>query len=993
MYRWLFLFFLFSNTLFSQNISVKYNDGLNCFFQKDYVCAKSCFSDVIADHSTSISSIVEYAHYYCFLSALRLYQKDTDYLFDNFIQLFPFSNKKSEAIFFMSEYLFEKKEYKKVMNLLSQINLYQLTKENKDLAFFYLGYSCYKEKKYELAKNSFYEVIGSFDSQFRDDAVFYNANILLQELNLESALKEFKSLNNSKNYSNKVPYYIGKILFDLNQYQELVSYLDTVLDSSLVDNYMELVLLQAKSFFHLGKYDPAIAYFEDYKSLSDTLSFKQLYQMGYAYHQKGLYGFAINHLNKIPIVTNDTISQYAFYYLGDSYRKTNNKLEAMNAFKSASAFKTDSLIQHDSFFQFVLLCYEQTNPLYNTIHYLNEFIEYYPDSEHIDQVYTCLANTYLNSYNYDEAISTLEKSSFSDENMKRQYQKICFYRGVQLYNDGMYSKSIDYFNKSIGVGGDVRLLYDSYYWKAESHYNLNQFSQALSVYNKLPKYNVLYLKSLYAQAYAYLKLGEYANAIAKFKQAKENQADLHVLHDIYARIGDGYFSLMKYDLAANFYNEALKIGGLQGDYVAYKKSSSFILLENYQKAIESLKALIEQFPNSNYVDDALFDLGNVYVMTKDFDDAINTFSTIHVSFPNSLFFSDSKLKLGLVHYMKQEDQTAIQILTGLVVESSSAKVSEEALNIIKNIYNETGQANKFLELLNNVDHDYTKSELDSSTYYSAELQYMQQNYTHAISALKSYLSYYPDGLFSLEANYFLYKSHENLGELEQSLEFLSEIINDQENKYTVEGFSELARISYKLKKYISSEKYYQKLLELAPTIDMRQQAILGLLESKFQLFKYDQVISCVNEYVSEDFFSQKDDLRIQYLNGYSLYKTNQNTKALDVFNWLTVHSDGELKAESIFYSAQIAYNIGDSKKCQELIFQLIHELPSYQKWVNHALILLAKNYIVQEDMFQAQHVLMELEKKSNDPLILEQVNIMLVNNFANIQLDSLIQEK
>ena len=174
---------------------------------------------------------------------------------------------------------------------------------------------------------------------------------------------------------------------------------------------------------------------------------------------------------------------------------------------------------------------------------------------------------------------------------------------------------------------------------------------------------------------------------------------------------------------------------------------------------------------------------------------------------------------------------------------------------------------------------------------------------------------------------------------------------------------------------------------------MRQQAILGLLESKFQLFKYDQVISCINEYVSEDFFSQKDDLRIQYLNGYSLYKTNQNTKALDVFNWLTVHSDGELKAESIFYSAQIAYNIGDSKKCQELIFQLIHELPSYQKWVNHALILLAKNYIVQEDMFQAQHVLMELEKKSNDPLILEQVNIMLVNNFANIQLDSLIQEK
>lgn len=993
MYRFLFLLVLFSNTLLSQNISVQYNDGLNCFLEKDYVCAKGYFSDITTSHPNSINSIVEYAHYYSFLSSLKLYQKDTEYLFNNFIQLFPFSNKKTQAIFFMSEYFFEKKEYKKVVNLLSQINLYQLSVDTKDSAFFYLGYSCYQNQKYELAKNSFFEVLGSFDSSFRDDAVFYNANILLKESNLTSALKEFQSLKNSKVYSNKVPYYIAKIFTELNDYQQLTAYLDSVLDSMHVDHYADLLLLQANAFFHLEKYDPAIAYFEDYKTLSDTLTPKQLYQIGYAYHQKGLYGFAINHLNKISIVSNDTISQYAFYYLGDSYRKINNKLEAINAFKSASVLNIDSLIQHDAFFQFVSLCYEQANPLYNTIHYLNKFIETYPYSEHLNQVYTCLANTYLNSYNYDEAINTLEKSSFSDNNMKRQYQRICFFRGGQLYNDGMYSESINYFDKSIGVGGDDGLLYDSYYWKGEAHYNLNQFPEALSSYNKLPKNNYLYFKSLYPQAYCYLKLGQYGSSVKKFKQSKDYQEDVNVLHDICTRIGDGYFALMQYDSSASFYDEALGIGGLQADYAAYKKSSSFILLEDYQKAIESLEYLIKHFPNSNYVDDALFDLGNVYIKTQDFDYAINSFSRIHLDFPNSLFFTDAKLKIGLVCYMKQEDQRAIQILKELVVESVSAKVSEEALNIIKNIYNETGQANKFLELLDNVDHDYSKSELDSSTYYSAELQYMQQNYTHAISALKSYLSYYPDGLFSIEANYFLYKSHENIGELEQSIEFLSKIINEKENKYTIEGLSELARISYELEKYISSEKYYQKLLELAPTIDVRQKAILGLLESKFQLFKYNQIIDDVGEYVSEDFFSQKDHLRIQYLHAYSLYKTNQTSKALEVFKWLTARSDGELKAESIFYSAQIAYNNTDSKKCQELIFQLIHELPSYQNWVDNSLILLAKNYIVQKDMFQAQHVLMELQKKSTNSLILDQVNGMLMSSFPNIKLDSVIQEK
>ena len=42
--------------------------------------------------------------------------------------------------------------------------------------------------------------------------------------------------------------------------------------------------------------------------------------------------------------------------------------------------------------------------------------------------------------------------------------------------------------------------------------------------------------------------------------------------------------------------------------------------------------------------------------------------------------------------------------------------------------------------------------------------------------------------------------------------------------------------------------------------------------------------------------------------------------------------------------------------------------------------MLAKNYIFQKDMFQAQHVLTELEKKSNDPIILNQIETIMNNN-------------
>ena len=60
-------------------------------------------------------------------------------------------------------------------------------------------------------------------------------------------------------------------------------------------------------------------------------------------------------------------------------------------------------------------------------------------------------------------------------------------------------------------------------------------------------------------------------------------------------------------------------------------------------------------------------------------------------------------------------------------------------------------------------------------------------------------------------------------------------------------------------------------------------------------------------------------------------------------------------------------------------------------WVDKGLFLLVKNYIAQKDMFQAQHVLMELEKKSTDPTTLNEIKTILNNN-PELKMDSLILE-
>jgi len=342
--------------------------------------------------------------------------------------------------------------------------------------------------------------------------------------------------------------------------------------------------------------------------------------------------------------------------------------------------------------------------------------------------------------------------------------------------------------------------------------------------------------------------------------------------------------------------------------------------------------------------------------------------------------------------MKKEDKEAVSILKELLNAFPNTHIFEQALSILKNIYSETGQAEQFLELIKNIEHDYTKLELDSTTYYSAELQYMQSNYKKAINSLNSYLIYYPNGLFQLEANYFLYKSYDKLDDVENAMISLTSIVNDQENKYTIEGLSSLAKMSYQLEKYISAEMYFSKLFKIAATIDLKQEAILGLIESRFKLYKYNDVINDIETLIPVDFFSGMDDLRIYYIHAYSLYKLNKNRESLQKFEWLINNSDGSLKAEALFYKAQILYNMKDYQDSQNSIFSLINQLPGYEKWVDKSLLLLAKNYIVETDMFQAQHVLTELEKQSNDPAVLDEIKIILNNN-PKLKMDSVIIPK
>ena len=73
----------------------------------------------------------------------------------------------------------------------------------------------------------------------------------------------------------------------------------------------------------------------------------------------------------------------------------------------------------------------------------------------------------------------------------------------------------------------------------------------------------------------------------------------------------------------------------------------------------------------------------------------------------------------------------------------------------------------------------------------------------------------------------------------------------------------------------------------------------------------------------------------------------------------------------------IYFNMQDYNNSKAFVFQLANDLPSYKYWVSRGLLLLAKNYLAEEDFFQTTHVLQELIDKYDDVELVKDAELLL----------------
>nr|WP_314896471.1 tetratricopeptide repeat protein [uncultured Flavobacterium sp.] len=962
-WSYFFFFFIITATISAQKSTIythdskDFNKAVLLFKDAQYASAQIIFNKV--KETATTEELKSDCAYYAANCAIRTNQSNADELMERFVSDYPTSVKQNQAYIEVAHYHFNQGNYPQALQWFDKVDESQLSASDRDKFNFQKGYSFFNAKKKKEATVYLNKVVNSVE--YGSQAKYYLGFMAYEGDDYKQATKYFDEVSGEEKYKEKLSYYQADMNFKLGNFQKAIDLGEKAMAKSTVLEKSELNKIIGESYFNLNKYDKAIPYLVAYKGKKGRWNNTDFYQLGYAYYKQKDYENAISQFNKI-IGGKDFVAQNAYYHLGESYLNTDKKQQALNAFKNASEMEFDAAIQEDASLNYAKLSYELGNSYQSVPAVLQAFLKKYPDNANRSEIERLLIDSYISSKNYKEAFALLEKNK-SPEN-KLAYQKVTFYRGLELYTDGNYPEALKMFTKSINEQKDAVFTARATFWKGETEYVLDDFKEALLSFKQFmglaqatttPEYK----NHNYNIAYTYFKLKEYDQAGNYFQNQIEKVKDDKVrLNDSYLRLADCRFVTSKYGPAMDAYTKVIESKSVDADYAYFQKAISYGFISKNDKKIDELNAFLQLYPKSAYRDDALFELGNTYVAENKNDLAIKTYDRLNLEFKKGSFTSKSILRQGLIYYNSDKDDQALLKFKKVAADFPRTPEALEAVATARLIYVDNGRVDEYANWVRTLDFvAVTDAELDNDTYEAAEKQFQQNNTKQAITGFSGYVSKFPRGIHALQANYYLAQSYFSEGSESKSIPNYEFVIAQSRSEYTEQSLSRLAQIFLKNKDYDKAIPVLSRLETEADISQNKTFAQSNLMKCYYE--KKDYANSVI--YAEKVLMNPKTDDNVksdaQIIIARAAMQTGDETKARTAYAKVMTIAKGELAAEALFYDAYFKNKDEKFEASNVAVQKLAKNYSSYKYFGVKGLVLMAKNFYGLKDSYQATYIL------------------------------------
>lgn len=936
-----------------------FNHAVALYNEEQYLAAQILFNKIKAEKKETNKEIEADCAYYIANCAIRLDQPRAEDMIDEFVMNYPTSSKQNQAYVEVTKYYFDKGEFTKSLKYAQKVKEYAISNQRVlDRFYFHKGYSFFVNKNKKEAKKNL-EKIGA-NSEYKEQAVYYLGYIAYDSDDFEDANKLFEQVESKEAYKEKMGYYQADMSFKSGNFEKAIEQGLEQMHKSTPEERSELSKIIGESYFNLKEYEYALPYLQEYKGKNGKWSNTDFYQLGYAYYKSTEYDKAIEQFNKI-ISGRDGVAQNAYYHLGESYLHKNQKTQALNAFKNASEMSFDRNIQEDAFLNYGKLSYEIGNPYQSTPSVLTAFLDKYPATPYKTEVEGLLIDSYITSKNFKEALILLEENKGGQN--KEAYQKVTFYRGLELFSEGEYQEALQLFQVSLKESHDQKFVARALYWRGEGQFALNRFADSakdLEDFVKHPyaKETPEFRNVYYNLGYAYFKQKKYDKAIENFQSYVGTNGDVSRTLDAYLRLGDCNFVSGKYWPAMEAYNKVIESGNSDVEYARFQKALCYGFVDRLERKIEDLSAFVQTYPKSNLADDAQYELGVAYGLSNQPDKALRAYDNLRKDYPQSAFISRALLRQGLIHYNADRNDQALLKFKDVASNYSGTPEAVEAVSNARLIYVDSGKVEEYAAWVKGLDFvEVTNADLDNDSFEAAERQYVQNNISRAKEGLQAYLRNFPNGLHALKANFYLgelYFAEKSFDKAASNFEFVREKAH---NEFTEVALARLGEIYLSQK---AEPKAVEVLIALETSAGQEQNRIFAqsnLMKLYYQQKEYVKAVGYAEKVLQSGKSDNRAKSDAQIIIARAAFQNKDEAKAREAYAQLLKIAKGELAAEALYYDAYFKFKDGDFEASNSSVQKLAKDYSSHKYYGAKGLVLMAKNFYALQDSYQATYIL------------------------------------
>lgn len=881
----------------------------------------------------------------------------------------------SDEIYLMEGVLHvEKEKYKQATKAFAKVNGKNLSRETQPMLLFYWGYVLLKQENYEKAL-SYLLRVKQKESLYTPHARYYAGYCYYCTKDFQNALAEFLSVQHLAGYQQIVPYYLVQIDYAQGNYEQVYTRANQLLDTfpDNKHNY-ELHRMLGEMYYQDSAYNDAIQHLEAYHTLTLEQEREPLrsdiYLLGVANYKVGKYQEAIQQLKNIK-EQKDSISESTYLHLGHSYLRVGDEEKAKLSYAAAMRLNINSRVREEAMYNYVQITYLQGSALGDNITAFQDFLREYPNTKYTNNVYALMADMYMNSKNYKAAYDALVGIKQPDAKMQETIQFLRYQLGIDAFLQGNMKEAANWMTQVIkNEKKSSHYKTEAYYMRAESRYRMLQYPaciEDIEVFVKqsnAPK-SKNYTTALYLKAYALFNQQLLKQAEYVFRQYISQADSTQTLFtDALNRLGDCLFSSRQFDDAVATYERAIRLGNYATDYALFQQGYALGLLHRYPEKIQKMGQLSSRYPRSDYADDALYETARAHLQLDQNEEAIKMYTRILGQYPNSNKAAKAALELSMTYRTLKQYDKAIQAYKNTIQKYAGSEEAYAALEGLEQVYVETNNISDYLaytKTLNKINMR-TSSQEDSLVYVTAELQYIMGNYEEAAAGMTTYItSFCPGGRYCVTAHYYAANSFYQLRKYDAAQEQYSALAAIEGNPYMEEACMRSAEIAYDKEEYKTAAYYFQQMLRVASSSNMRITAQLGILRCNQHEGNIEAVIAAATQLLEQDQLTDNIRQEALYYRAKAHLSNQQYGLAVVDLTPLSKEVRTPMGAEAKYQLANAYFQLGSIELAEEEVMSFTQMQTTQQYWLAKSLILLSDINVQRNDIFQAKQYLLALQ--------------------------------